>query len=87
MTDDSLFLKLDNGVVIYSGGTNYGKIKEEKNTEKKTHIKFNILPTPDDKPVSFIATGPQHIVFICSGKMYVMGDNQYKQLGIVDFNK
>lgn len=33
-----------------------------------------------------MATGPNHVVFICSGKIYVMGDNTFKQLGIVRYD-
>jgi hypothetical protein len=76
-------LKLDNGIIIYSGEKSAGKNREDKKSEAKGHFRFHILPTPDNKPVSFMATGPSHLVFICNGKMHVMGDNSYKQLGIV----
>jgi alpha-tubulin suppressor-like RCC1 family protein len=74
---------LNNGVVIYAGERHVGKTREDKKAESRGHYRFSILQMPDNKPVSFLATGKNHVVLICSGKLYAMGDNSYKQLGIV----
>ena len=42
-------------------------------------------PMTMKKPVSFIACGSRHVVMIIEYKAYAMGDNKFKQCGVVGF--
>lgn len=81
-TDDTCFVKMANGSVIYSGATKYNtnKGKPEKDQYSLT---FRLWKSAGTRVVNYLATGSQHVAFISNYKMFVMGDNTYKQLGIV----
>jgi alpha-tubulin suppressor-like RCC1 family protein len=83
-TEDSMFVKFNNGQVMIAGNSGrweYETSVGERDKPDKPH-ELKIWRQLEDKPVSFVACGPGHVVVICMNKAYVMGDNKDKQLGL-----
>lgn len=89
-TEDAIFCKTNHGKIIYAGSLKYDSPKPEDDKGKSSskqnergYTQLKLFRFSEEKPVSFVATGLKHLILIAHGKAYAMGDNTYKQCGVV----